>query len=151
MTRSKWVMLGVVGSLVVAAAGVGAWWWVRGTSRQRCEAKPAEVDSREYRYISLDKIIVMLHKPSGDTSSHYLAMDLVFKASVEGETATREQLPLLRSVAVRDLSGMTLEDMDRLTIDELTRRLNKAFGQSYPPNRASQPFTEALIGKLIVE
>jgi flagellar FliL protein len=94
---------------------------------------------------------VRLRRPAGDTASHYLAMDLVFKSPVDTEIATREQLPLLRSIAVKDLSTMSVESANSITIEELTARLNKAFVQSYAPQRVPQPFTEAMIGKLVVE
>jgi hypothetical protein len=60
-------------------------------------------------------------------------------------------LPLLRSIAVKDLSSMNVETADSMTIEELTRRLNKAFVQSYAPHSAVQPFAEAMIGKLVIE
>jgi flagellar FliL protein len=149
--KSKLVIGAAGGLLVLTAAGAGAWWWLHSPLRARFEAKAAEPDTRAYKYVSLDKIIVMLRKPTGDATSHYIALDLVFKTPAESEEAMREQLPLLRSVAVRDLSGVTMEDINHFTIDELTRHINKAFGQSYPTNHAGKPFTEAMIGKLIVE
>jgi flagellar protein FliL len=148
--RKSKLLIGIAVGLVVTAAGSGLWWW-RSAPHAVCAGKVVEPDTREYKYVSLDKIVVMLHRPGGDSASHYLAMDLVFKVPAENEAATREQLPLLRSVAVRDLSGVTADDFNRLSIDELTRRINKAFVQSYPAAGPHQPFTEAMIGKLVVE
>jgi flagellar FliL protein len=77
-----------------------------------CRAVPAEtaeaaVDPIEYKYITLDKVIVMLRNGEGETGSHYLAVDLVFKTPPKTEKLTKEHLPLLRSVAVRSLSNQT--------------------------------------------
>jgi flagellar FliL protein len=154
MNKKAKLMLGLsIGVAVLAAIGGGFWWWRRSSTSCHCNVKVpvAEVDTREYKYISLEKVIVMLRRPAGDNTSHYLAMDLVFKTPTDSETATRDQLPLLRSIAVKDLSSMSVESANSITIDELTGRLNKAFVQSYAPHRTVQPFTEAMIGKLVVE
>lgn len=153
MNKKSKLTLGLVIGISVLAAGGGTWWWRRSGARDHCEipATAAQTDTREYKYVSLEKIIVMLRRPAGDPASHYLAMDLVFKTPVETETVTRDQLPLLRSIAVKDLSSMTVQAANSITIEDLTGRLNKAFVQSYTPNRTARPFTEAMIGKLVVE
>lgn len=150
--KAKWAIGLAIGVSGLAAAGAGSWWW-RCQTHEHCRAAAptVQIDTREYKYVSLEKVIVMLRRPPGDNASHYLAMDLVFKAPTDTEAATREQLPLLRSIAVKDLSSMTLQSANSMTIEELTGRLNRAFVQSYAPQRAVQPFTEAMIGKWIVE
>jgi flagellar protein FliL len=152
--KAKLVLGAIIGAAALAAAGGAGFWCGRRSQNhdtQQTRTPAVQPDTREYKYIGLEKIIVMLRRPAGDTASHYLAMDLVFKAPVETETVTRDQLPLLRSIAVKDLSTMTVESANSVTIEELTARLNKAFVQSYAPRRVPQPFTEAMIGKLVVE
>lgn len=153
MNKKSKLALGLTIGICVLAAGGGTWWWRRSQMHDHCDipATALQADTREYKYISLEKIIVMLRRPAGDSASHYLAMDLVFKTPAETETVTRDQLPLLRSIAVKNLSSMTLEAANSITIDDLTGRLNKAFVQSYTPDRTVRPFTEAMIGKLVVE
>ena len=43
------------------------------------------MDKQEYKYVTLDKVIVMLRNQAGEPMSHYLAVDLVFKTAVEKE------------------------------------------------------------------
>jgi flagellar FliL protein len=139
----------VLTALGVAAlvAGGGAVWWVM--SPHTASTKSA--DTRDYKYLSLDKVIVMLRKSDGELASHYLAVDLVLKTPNESEKVTRDHLPLLRSVTVKALSTITLEDASRATVDELTKKINMAFTQTYAHDRAGKPFTEAMIAKLIIE
>jgi flagellar protein FliL len=155
MNKTVKIALGLtIGAATLAAAGGTGFWLGRraqNSDPHKAGTTAVQPDTREYKYIGLDKIIVMLRRPQGDNASHYLAMDLVFKAPLETETVTRDQLPLLRSIAVKDLSTMTVESANNMSIDELTARLNKAFAGSYAPRHIPQPFSEAMIGKLVVE
>lgn len=139
----------VLAGLGVAAlvAGGGAVWWMMTPH----PARATVADTRDYKYLSLDKVIVMLRKADGEAASHYLAVDLVLKTPSDGEKVTRDHLPLLRSVTVKALSNITLEDASRATVDELTKTINKAFTQTYAGDRAGKPFSEAMIAKLIIE
>lgn len=145
--------------VAVLAVGVGAgttWWLMKGGSAiASAEAAPvpeeSEPDDRVYKYVSLEKVIVMLRGMEGEPAPHYLALDLVFKTPEEEERNTREHLPLLRSVAVKELSTLTMDRAGKMTVEELTATMDKAFTEKYAKDRAERPFTDVMIGKLIVE
>ncbi|MDB5999628.1 MAG: fliL [Rhizobacter sp.] len=146
------LVLGAV--LLTSAGGAGAWWYFKpkdgAHDTVQAKARPP-ADKTDYKYISLDKVIVMLRSSNGEPMAHYLAIDLVFKSSAETERITKEQLPLLRSVAVRALSLHTLETAGRLSIDQLTAQINEAYNTSYETDQREKPFSEAMIGKLVIE
>src|SRR5688572_20652891 len=104
-------------AVTVLAVGIGAgtaWWMMKGggaISSAQAAPVPEEgpADDRIYKYVSLEKVIVMLRGVAGEPAPHYLALDLVFKTPEETERTTREHLPLLRSVAVKELSTLTMD------------------------------------------
>jgi flagellar FliL protein len=148
-------LLGV--TVLAVGLGAGTTWWLMkgGTAIASAEAAPVpaepEPDERVYKYLSLEKVIVMLRGVDGEPAPHYLALDLVFKTPEEAERNAREQLPLLRSVAVKELSTLTMDRAGKMTVEELTATMSKAFDDKYAKDRAERPFTEVMIGKLIVE
>lgn len=154
--KKQIIVLALAGLAMASAGGAGAWWWL-GKSKPPAEdaaavAKPARAfDKQEYKYISLDKVIVMLRGQAGEPLSHYLAVDLVFKAKVEKERVVKEHLPLLRSVAVMALSSYPLEKASGMTVEQLAADINAAYEASYERDNHEKPFVEALIGKLIIE
>ncbi|HWK50015.1 MAG TPA: flagellar basal body-associated FliL family protein, partial [Steroidobacter sp.] len=138
--------------------GVGATWWLMkgGSAIASAEAAPvpeeeAPVDDRIYKYVSLEKVIVMLRGMEGEPAPHYLALDLVFKTPEKQERIAREQMPLLRSVAVQELSTLTMDRAGKMTVEELTATMKKAFTDRYTKDRQERPFVDVMIGKLIVE
>ena len=135
--------------IVALLTGGAKVWWVNGSHATSPNA--VATDTRDYRYLNLDKVIVMLRKSDGEAASHYLAVDLVLKTPNDNERITRDHLPLLRSVTLKALSNITMEEASRATVDDLTKRINKAFAQTYAHDRAGKPFTEAMIAKLIIE
>lgn len=146
--------------VTVLAVGIGAgatWWMMKGGSAiATADAAPVpveepEADDRVYKYVSLEKVIVMLRGMEGEPAPHYLALDLVFKAPEDVERETREQLPLLRSVAVKELSTLTMDRAGKMTVEELTAQMTKAFADKYAKDRTERPFVDVMIGKLIVE
>ncbi|HSI60748.1 MAG TPA: flagellar basal body-associated FliL family protein [Ideonella sp.] len=142
----------VVGAvLLLGAGGAGAWWYMRPQTGAAHQEAPPEPDKTVYKYVSLDKVIVMLRGAEGKPLSNYLAVDLVLKTSAEQEKATKEHLPLLRSVTVKALSSYTLASAGQMSIDQFTADINRAFKESYAHDRREQPFAEAMIGKLIIE
>jgi flagellar FliL protein len=149
MKKSGWVLSVIVFGLLALAGGGAGTWWLMG--HPGWTPKPAGDNTRAYKYLSLEKIIVMLRKADGEAASHYLAVDLVFKTPNESEKVTREHLPLLRSVTVKALSNVTMEEASRATVDDLTRMINAAFTKVYANDRAGKPFAEAMIAKLIIE
>ncbi|MFA9440766.1 flagellar basal body-associated FliL family protein [Uliginosibacterium sp. sgz301328] len=148
----KLIVLVLCIGLAMAAAGAGgAWWLLRPKAPETKTAKPVEMDHTEYKYINLEKVIVMLRGKEGEPMSHYLAVDLVFKTALKNEKMTREHLPLLRAVAVKALSGYTMDKAGQMTVEQFAQDINRAFSASYAAERTTKPFTEAMIGKLIIE
>jgi flagellar FliL protein len=56
----------------------------------------------------VDKVVVMLKHEPNDTVTHYLSADLVVATDAKREKETKENLPLLRSVAVKTLSNLPM-------------------------------------------
>lgn len=143
----------LAGVLLVAAGGGVSWWWLQRqalAAEGTAKVKP-DYDKQEYKYVSLDKVIVMLRSQAGEPLSHYLAVDLVFKTPLEKERVAKEHLPLLRSVTVMALSAYPLDKASSMTIEQLAADLNQAYQASYERDNREQPFVEALISKLIIE
>lgn len=132
------------GNAQQAEAGASAAASAAPTERREAEHGP-------YKYISLDKVIVMLRGKDGEPVSHYLAMDLVFKTREGQEKTVKDHLPLLRSVTVKSLSAYTMEKASLMTIDQFAADINRAFTESYKVEQHDKPFTEAMISKLIIE
>lgn len=143
------LIIGIVVLLLAGAAGGGLWWL-----KMRNAEEPAEPPPKPstFRYVTLDKVIVMLRNQGGDPLSHYMAVDVVFRADDPAkEKAVKDQLPLLRSVTVKALSEYTLDKAASLTIAQLTTELNAAYQARYKADSIEKPFAEAMIGKLIIE
>lgn len=169
MKTSKLIVIVALAGLSSVSVGGAATWWVlkphledkagdvqdapkSGTQGgAAAQSSAAVTDTRAFRYISLDKVIVMLRNTAGEPVSHYLAMDLVFMSPIESEKVTRDHLPLLRSVTVKALSQLTMDTASHLTVEQLTRQINDAYSQTYANDRQGKPFAEAMISKLIIE
>ncbi|HMN43147.1 MAG TPA: flagellar basal body-associated FliL family protein [Povalibacter sp.] len=150
------IVVALVGLFSVSAGGATTWWMLKNRGAPPAgappEAAPKTVtDTRAFKYVSLEKVIVMLRNKAGEPVSHYLALDLVFMTPTESERVTRDHLPLLRSVTVKELSQLTMETASHLSVEELTGRINQAYQQTYADDPAGMPFAEAMIGKLIIE
>lgn len=156
MKTSRVILLSaVIGLFCVSAGGATTWWMLKQQGAVPDVAHEPVVqktiDTRAFKYVSLDKVIVMLRNGAGEPVSHYLALDLVFMTPIESERVTRDHLPLLRSVAVKSLSELTMETASRLSVEELSTRINEAYESAYASDPKGKPFTEAMIGKLIIE
>lgn len=152
MQKSRWVIAWVLTGFVALIAGGGATWFVMASQATSRPGKGAPVvDTRAYKYINLEKVIVRLRSAQDEETSHYMAMDLVLKTPIDDERVTREHLPLLRSVTVKALSNMTYEEANRATVEELTKLINAAYTETYANDRVGKPFKEAMVGKLIIE
>ncbi|NIM43339.1 MAG: flagellar basal body-associated protein FliL [Hydrogenophaga sp.] len=150
MSKKLWISL-AAGAFVLLGAGSGfAAWHFLGQQPATAQAEP-EIDTREYRYVSLDKVIVMLRAREGGPLSNYMAVDLVFKTPVKEESTAKQQLPKLRSLAVAALSELTLERASMLSIPELTDFLQKAYGESFSRESREAPFAEVMVGRLVIE
>jgi flagellar FliL protein len=136
--------------VVVAAAAGGAMWYTSKTASTAVAAKPAP-ETKLTKYVTLDKVIVMLRRAPAEQSTHYLSVDLVMATTAEGEKATKEQLPLLRSIVVSALSARTMAEASGMTVDQYAAELNKVFNANYAKENHIKPFSEVMVGKLIIE
>jgi flagellar FliL protein len=93
---------------------------------------------------------MLKHEPT-DTVTHYLSADLVVATDAKREKETKENLPMLRSVAVKTLSNLPMASARVMTIDQFAGELNKAFDHEFEQEGREKPFDEVMIGKLIVE
>lgn len=150
----------IVVAVLVLGAGVagGAWWFLskKGAAAEdpkaahaKEEAKPANTEPP--KYITVEKVIVMLRRSEGESVTHYLSADLVIATNAKQEKECKEQLPLLRSVAVKSLSSLPMAKASTMSIDQFSEELNKAFEETYARDKREKPFSEVMIGKLIVE
>lgn len=151
MSKLRKLLIAGSAAVLVLGGAAGAAWWTLLRPAARGGQVEAKVDPIDYKYVTLDKVIVMLRNGEDETGSHYLAVDLVFKTPPKTERLTKEHLPLLRSVAVRSLSEQTRAQATAMTVDQLASRLNQAYAAAYQAEHRDMPFAEAMIGKLIVE
>ena len=149
-------ILAIAGAVIISAAGAGGavWWFMpkpavaAGAEKKEAE-KPKE--AKPVKYVTLDKVIVMLRRGPNEAESHYLSTDLVLATAPEKEKETKENLPLLRSLAVRTLSSYTMAEASSMSVDKYAEKLNHAFDANYEHEHAEKPFAEVMIGKLIIE
>jgi flagellar protein FliL len=142
--------------LVSATAAGGAVWWFMpkpvapaGAAAKVEEEKPK--DGKPLKYVTLEKVIVMLRRPTPDADMHYLSTDLVLSTDPGREKETKENLPLLRSLAVSTLSAYTMAEASGMTVEQYAEALNKSFDANYAHDHAEKPFVHVMIGKLIIE
>jgi len=170
-TNVRLIGIVVLVAALAAAGAAGAVWWKLGGGHaadakadkadkgvanakgvQADKAVPTEVKpGPDYKYVMLDKVLVMLRGRSGEAVAHYMAIDIVFKSLPDQEKRAKEHLPLLRTVAVKALSNYSLEAAQSLGVGQVAEALNQAFKDSYAAEGHEPPFAEALIGKLIIE
>jgi flagellar FliL protein len=147
------VAVGVVALLAAGAAGGTMWYLGRPAAGDAAHSAHEEkaADVKPAKYLTLDKVIVMLRRNPGDAVSHYLSADLVVSTTADKEKECKEHLPLLRSVAVKALSGLPMAKAESMSIEQFAEELNKAFEATYARDKRERPFTEVMIGKLILE
>ena len=158
MKTSKLIILVVCfGLFSVSAGGATTWWMLKqhgvmapATAAAQTPAREV-VDTRAFKYVSLDKVVVMLRNGAREPVSHYLALDLVFMTPLDAERITRDHLPLLHSVTVKALSELTMESASQLTVEQLSTQINDAYAQTYASDPQGKPFSQAMISKLIIE
>lgn len=164
--KSKAKLIAIVAAVaLLAAGGAGAAvWWMQhekagaaAADAKGADGKPVKAEVKDdkpapdYKYVTLDKVLVMLRGPNGAAVSHYMAVDIVFKTLPDQEKRTKDHLPLLRTVAVKALSVYTVDGAQAMSVEDFAQLLNKAYADSYSADRREAPFAEALIGKLIIE
>jgi flagellar FliL protein len=156
MSKMK-TIIAIAGAVIVSAAAAGGavWWFMpkpaaaaAGTEKKEAEKSK---DAKPMKYVTLDKVIVMLKRGADESNSHYLSADLVLATEPAKEKETKESLPLLRSLAVRTLSSYTMEEASAMSVDKYAEHLNHSFDANYEENHAEKPFEEVMIGKLIIE
>jgi flagellar FliL protein len=150
---AKRIAVLLAGAVLMAGAGAGGAWWLLQPAAPdgQADAEEAVRDAHEYKYLDLEKIVVMLRGSAGEPLSHYMAVDLVFKTPVEHEKLVRQHLPLLRSIAVKSMSAYTMEKATLMSVEQFAADINAAYVASYAADRTTMPFAEAMIGKLIIE
>ncbi|MYM34728.1 flagellar basal body protein [Duganella sp. FT94W] len=154
------VLVAVVGA---AVAGGAVWYMSKGGDEHAEESKDSK-DSKKKpkkeekkkselppKYLTVDKVVVMLRHEPGDNVTHYLSADLVVATDAKREKETKENLPMLRSVAVKTLSNLPMASARVMTIDQFAAELNKSFDHAFDEEGREKPFDEVMIGKLIVE
>jgi flagellar FliL protein len=155
MSKMK-TIIAIAGAVLISAAGAGGavWWFMpKPASAADSEKKTAEKpkEARPVKYVTLDKVIVMLRRGPNEAESHYLSTDLVLATEPDKEKETKENLPLLRSLAVRTLSGFTMAEASTMTVEKYAEQLNHSFNADYERTHTEKPFAEVMIGKLIIE
>jgi flagellar FliL protein len=152
------IAFGAVAVIGAAIAGGVVWYTSKPASADaaaaKADAKKAEAKADEgkpHKYLTVDKVIVMLRRQPNDSQTHYMSADLVVTTTEEKEKAAKEDLQLLRSIAVKQLSGLELPQAQAMTIDQYAAGLNKAFDDDYAAEKREKPFSEVMIGKLIIE
>jgi len=155
MNKKIVIALVAVAVLGAAVAGGAVWFLSKGSDKPEAAAegkkKEEKKDSKPAKYLTVDKVIIMLKHQPNDTASHYMSADLVVTTDEKHEKEAKEHLPLLRSIAVKTLSNLSMAEANQMTIDQYAAQLNKAFDAEYEHDGREKPFTEVLIGKLIVE
>jgi len=156
---NKKLVIAVVAVLLLGGGVAGGAWWYLSKKAPAAENGKAEAKHEEAKpanteppkYITVEKVIVMLRRSEGESVTHYLSADLVIATTAKQEKECKEHLPLLRSVAVKALSSLPMSKASTMSIDQFSEELNKAFEETYARDKREKPFSEVMIGKLIVE
>lgn len=143
-------------ALAAAAAAGGAMWYMnpaplKGAAGASVEPPKPEPEKKLTKYVTLDKVIVMLRRVPNEPVAHYLSVDLVLATTPEQEKDTQAHLPLLRSIVVSTLSARTLAEASSMSVDQYAQELNKTFDANYAKENHVKPFSEVMVGKLIIE
>ncbi|KFC61868.1 flagellar basal body-associated FliL family protein [Massilia sp. LC238] len=142
-------------AILAAGAAGGAMWYLApaqsGKAGAAAEAPKKAPEKKPTKYVTLDKVIVMLRRAPGEAAAHYLSVDLVLATTAEQEKEAKEHLPLLRSIVVSSLSTHTLAEANAMTVDQYAALLNQTFNANYEKENHEKPFSEVMIGKLIIE
>lgn len=156
-SKLKMILI-VTGVALVSAAAAGAAVWryapqLASGAPAAAEKPQAEAkgDGTPAKYVTLDKVIVMLRRGPNEAQAHYLSADLVLATTAEHEKKAKEHLPLLRSIAVGALSRYQMSTASAMTVQQYADELNRTFDASYAKANGEKPFTEVMIGKLIIE
>jgi len=158
MSKTK-TIIAIAGAVIISAAGAGGavWWFMpkpasaAGTEPKTQAEADKPKDGKPVKYVTLEKVIVMLRRGPSETDTHYLSADLVLATEPGREKEVKENLPLLRSLAVRTLSSYTMAEASGMTVEKYAEQLNHSFNADYERTHTEKPFGEVMIGKLIIE
>ena len=155
-TKVKLIGGFVLVALLAAGAAGGTMWYLAkpvAGHGEVADAKPAPpaTGKKARKFLTLDKVIVMLRHGPGDTDTHYLSADLVIATTEENEKLAKSHLPLMRSIAVSTLSSFSMDKAQAMTVEQYAEQINKAFTVSYEREQMEKPFSEVMVGKLIIE
>ena len=154
---NKKLVIAMVGVLLLGGGVAGGAVWYMGKQAatgpegKTVKHEEPKVETEPPKYITVDKVIVMLKRSEGEAVTHYLSADLVVATTAKQEKECKEHLPLLRSVAVKALSSLPMSKAATMSIDQFADELNKAFDETYAKDKRERPFSEVMIGKLILE
>lgn len=156
MKNMKMIIAFVIVAVLGAGVAGGAVWYLSRSAAPAAagdshKAAERHDEGKPPKYLTVEKVIIMLKRSPGDTATHYMSADLVITTNEEKEKVAKEHLPMLRSVAVRTLSNLPLTTAQTMTIDQFAAELNKAFDETYAHDKRDKPFSEVMIGKLIIE
>ena len=156
-TKVKLIGGFVLVAVLAAGAAGGAMWYLAKPAAGHADVAdskpppPPATGTKARKFLTLDKVIVMLRHAPGDTDTHYLSADLVIATTEEKEKLTKDHLPLMRSIAVSTLSSFPMDKAQTMTVEQYAEQINKAFNVSYEREQMEKPFTEVMVGKLIIE
>lgn len=164
MKNMKLIIAVVLAVVVGGAIAGGAVWYMSKGEAHAAESEDGKSDKKKVakkekkekdalppKYLTVDKVIIMLRPTQEGAKAHYMSADLVITTDTKLEKEAKEQVPLLRSVAVRTLSQLPVDTARSMTIDQFAEALNKAFDEQYEKDEREKPFGDVMIGKLIIE
>jgi flagellar FliL protein len=158
MSKTK-TIIAIAGAVIISAAAAGGavWWFMpqpasaAGTEPKALAQTDKPKEGKPFKYVTLEKVIVMLRRGPNEADTHYLSTDLVLATEPGKEKEAKENLPLLRSLAVRTLSSYTMAEASGMTVEKYAEQLNHSFNADYERTHTEKPFEEVMIGKLIIE
>ena len=151
MAKKIGMLLALVAILGVGVAAGGWWWEQRAPVAVAAQTSP-QLDVRQASYVTLDKIVVMLKTDQSlRTANTYMSLDLVLRTDKPHEKAAKAELPMLKGVAVRTLSQLTVEQARTMSIDEWTELLSADLVAAYASHPDLRPFDKVMVSRLIIE
>ena len=151
--KQNLMMIAIAAAIAVGAAGVTAFVVTRGGNPAgTVAAKPPRLPiDAQARYVSLDKLIVMLRSTEGSARPRYVVMDLVFSATdAKREKQVKEPLPVLRATAYSVLAERTAAEIQRMGPVDLAAMLNKEYEHGYG-GADRTPFDKVLVTKVMMD
>lgn len=146
----KIIVVTVITALAVLVVAGSIVYWSTGRGASAVRVKDVS-DAQNNRFVSLDKVVVMLRAEETIPEMHYIMVDLVFRTSEKQEADVKGQLPFLKSVAVRSLAQLNLTKATAMSIDDYQQLLDKAYAITFVREGRVRPFSELMVGKLIIE